>query len=645
VRLILGFLLFLCLLVAGAASASTDKIFLAARDAYARGKIDQFERLNKQVPEDYPLRVYLDYWQLKSRSSSTGELARFAADHPDTPLSDRTRQDLARFYGNIQDWDNYRQVAEKLTAKDRELTCFDLRARLARGDQTAANASLGLWLTAQDQPSGCSALFTSLSASGTLTDGIRIARLRLALEAGNLSLARQLITSVTSNSKSDLDLLTQASHSPEKTLAAIPSSQVHREIALYALSQLARSDPDLAARLWKTRLAVFPKAEQRYGWGVIALAAARQLNPGAVTWFLNAKDQVSDTQNIWKTRTMLRAGRWPDVYQSIVNMPADTQDEAAWRYWKARSLAATGASAKANPIFARLSHEIHYYGLLANEELAEKVETQPTSYRPSPDEIKQIKSRIGLKRALLLRELDLNVDAANEWNWAIRGFDDHQLLAAAELAREAQWYDRAIKTAEQTQVTHSMDLRYLTPYRDLAESYSDKNGLDPAWVYGLMRQESRFMDYARSNVGARGLMQIMPATARWIARHMGLGRKAHNQIADPDVNIKFGTFYLKRLLTSLDNSAVLATAGYNAGPGRARRWQANRVLEGAVYVESIPIPETREYVKKVLANAMFYSQRLGLKGNTLKERLGVIPAQTGTPAAGLEPVADPDPLN
>ncbi len=629
------------LLVAGVASASTDSTFLAARDAYSRGKIDQFEKLSAKVPDSYPLQVYLDYWRLKSRTTATTEWAKFADDHPDTPLSERVRQDLARFYGSNGDWDSFRQVSDKLGSKDRELTCFDLHARLARGDKTATNEGLGLWLTAQDQPSGCAPLYAALAANGALTDGIRIARLRLALEAGNLSLARQLIAAVTTSNKTDTDLLTQASRSPDKALATAATSQVQREIELYALSQVARSDPDQAARLWKTRLVDFPESEQRYGWGVIAMAAARQLNPEAVPWFLNAKDQLSDMQTIWKARTMLRAGRWLDVYQSIANMPADTQEEPAWRYWKARSLAGMGLPAKANPIFARLSHEIHYYGLLANEELPEKLETEPTNYRPSPDEIKQVKARIGLKRALLLHDLDLNVDAANEWNWATRGFDDHQLLAAAELAREAQWYDRAIKTADQTQLTHNMDLRYLTPYRDLAESYSSKNGLDPAWVYGLMRQESRFMDYARSSVGARGLMQIMPATAHWIAQHMGLGRKAHPQIADPDVNIKFGTFYLKRLLTSLDNSAVLATAGYNAGPGRARRWQTNRRLEGAVYVESIPIPETREYVKKVLANAMYYSQRLGLKGDSLKARLGVIPAQASAPP--VEPDTAPDP--
>jgi soluble lytic murein transglycosylase len=641
VPLFLRCLLFACILLAGAASASVDDTFLAARDAYGRGKMDTFSHLSAKVPASYPLRVYLDYWQIKSRSASSDELAKFAADHSDSPLSERVLQDLARFYGKNEDWPAYLEVSEKLTRKSLELTCYDLRAKLARGDQTVVNQGLGIWLTAQDLPSSCDPLFATLASMDLLTDGIRVARLRLALEAGNLPLARHLVSTLEPDNSADLALLDQASLAPEKVLAAEPTSQVQREINFYALSRLAQKDQAQAAQTWNARLSAFPEAEQRYGWGVVALASARQLNPQAVTWFLLAKDQLSDIQNVWMARTMLRAGRWLDVYRSIVSMPADMQDEAVWRYWKARALLAMKLPDRANLIFAKLSHEIHYYGLLANEELPESLENQPVDYRPSPEEVRQVNRLTGLKRALLLHSLELNTDAAAEWNWAIRGFDDHQLLAAAELARQNQWYDRAIQTAERTQSTHNMDLRYLTPYRDLADTYSEKNGLDPAWVYGLMRQESRFMDYARSNVGARGLMQIMPATGRWIAKLMGLGRKAHAEIADPDVNIKFGTFYLKRLLTSLDNSAVLATAGYNAGPGRARRWQASEPLEGAIYTESIPIPETREYVKKVLANAMYYSQRLGLRGNTLKERLGIIPAQATAPvASGATPGTD-----
>jgi soluble lytic murein transglycosylase len=223
-------------------------------------------------------------------------------------------------------------------------------------------------------------------------------------------------------------------------------------------------------------------------------------------------------------------------------------------------------------------------------------------------------------------------NAVAEWDWAMRGMSDRQILAAAELARREDWNDRAIITAEKTRGEHDFDLRYIAPFRDLASAYAGSNGLDEAWVFGLMRQESRFVDYARSGVGASGLMQIMPATAKWIARQLGLGRKAHAGMNNPETNIRFGTYYLKHIYDSLDQSPVLATAGYNAGPGRARKWQGDVPLEGAVYVETIPFAETREYVKKVLANAMFYRNRFGGETRPLKDRLGIIAARAGNPA-------------
>ncbi len=308
-------------------------------------------------------------------------------------------------------------------------------------------------------------------------------------------------------------------------------------------------------------------------------------------------------------------------------MPEPMQSEPVWRYWKARALKALNANFPANVLFAGLSREFHYYGLLAEEELPVKVETRPLEYKVTPDDLKAAEARPALRRALLLRKLDDMGNAMAEWSFALGGLDDRQLLAAAELARREGWYDRAIFTAERTREVHDFDLRYLAPFRDLASAQASQNGLDEAWIYGLMRQESRFVQHARSVAGAQGLMQIMPATARWIARQLGLKKNAHQEVHNPETNIRFGTYYLKRIYDDLDQSTVLATAGYNAGPGRARRWQADIPLEGAVYVESIPFAETRDYVKKVLANAMYYRSRFGGDAVTLKARLGVIPAR------------------
>jgi soluble lytic murein transglycosylase len=636
VRFPLRRLLYAGLFLAGLAQASPDKDFLSAREAYAKGRMDQFARMAKRIPEQHPLKVYVRYWQLKSGTTSVQEWLDFADAHPDTPLAERARQEVARFHGKNGDWHGFRAIVGKLARRDREIDCLDLRARLAQDDARAGTEALGLWHTAQDLPSACTPLFDELAGRGLLNDDARVARLRLALEAGNLRLAREVIAGLAPEQRPDEALLARAQRSPAEAIELPPAGPAQQEILLYALAVIAKTDPARAATLWEARLATFPEANQRYGWATVAMAAARQVRPEAVAWYLRAHDQLSENQRVWRIRTMLRAGRWLDVFQGIAGLPEETQKEAVWRYWKARALQALNAGFQANQLYAQLSRETHYYGLLAYEELPVRLETRPDDARPAPDQIAAIESNSGIARALALRKLNLQVDAAAEWEWALRGMDDIALLAAAELARRAEWYDRAIMTAEKTREAHSIDLRYLTPYRDLAEAQAGQNGLDPAWVYGLMRQESRFVDYARSQVGAQGLMQIMPATAKWLARQMGLDRKAHTRMHEPETNIRFGTFYLKHLLDGLGGSPVLATAAYNAGPGRARRWQADTPLEGAIYMETIPFTETREYVKKVMANAMYYTRRLGLPSRSLKERLGVIPARAAgaTPAGG-----------
>ena len=619
------------------ACASPDSDFLNAREAYAKGQTERFERFAARVPDDHPLQPYLQYWRLKRNAPTPAAMAAYIERHPDSPLSDRLRQDLARQFGQAENWAAFRLWASGLDKLDSELQCLDLRAQSAMDSVSAAAEGARLYRTGLDLPSSCGRLFAALFASGALRDEDRLSRMRLALEANNLRLARELVAQMGAEERLSATLLAEAQSQPEQVLARQPAIRAEREAVLYALSQIARKDPLQAARLWEMHAPLYEPQEQAYGWGQIAQQAARQHLPQAVDYFGRAGSQLTEAQRIWQVRTMLRAGRWVDVYRGILAMPEATQADSAWRYWKARALLALNAAYAANQIFAPLSREFGYYGLLAKEELPTRLEIRPADYSATPEELRAAEGHAGLGRALLLRQLGLSIDATREWDWAIRDFDDRQLLAAAELARRQGWYDCAINTAEKTRAVHNFDLRYLTPYRDLAESHARQHGLDPAWVYGLMRQESRFADAARSGAGAQGLMQIMPTTAQWIARQLNLDRHAHKQINQADTNIRFGTYYLKRIQDDLAGSAVLATAAYNAGPGRARRWQGETALEGAIYVEGIPYAETREYVKKVLANAMYYSQRLGLPDGRLKDRLGQIPARpTNLPDNGGE---------
>ncbi|MDP1533246.1 MAG: transglycosylase SLT domain-containing protein, partial [Rubrivivax sp.] len=310
-----------------------------------------------------------------------------------------------------------------------------------------------------------------------------------------------------------------------------------------------------------------------------------------------------------------------------------------WRYWRARALLASGQRVAANALFVTLSREHTYYGQLAQEELGAVMQVPAINIKVGGGDIAEIARHPGIVRAQALYQLGLRQDANLEWNWAIRTFSDQQLLAAAELARRMEWYDRAINTAERTRELHDFDLRFIAPYRELAQRAARENDLDEAWIFGLMRQESRFINVARSSVGASGLMQIMPTTARWIAQRLGIKGFDPKEMQDPAKNIQFGAYYLKHVQTTLDGSPVLATAAYNAGPSRAQRWRDVRPMESAVYIESIPFTETRDYVKKVMSNAMYYAVRFGQPSVLLKDRLGTVPPRRMAAVAGMD--ADP----
>jgi len=297
-----------------------------------------------------------------------------------------------------------------------------------------------------------------------------------------------------------------------------------------------------------------------------------------------------------------------------------------------------GRTVDAEALFVALSVEYNYYGQLAAEELgaAPGAGMISASYQPGAAEVEAIQALPAIQRTLLLYRMGLRVEAAKEWAWATRKFSDRQLLVAAEVAQRNEMYDRSISAADRTVQLHDFNLRYPAPYRDVMQENLHKHGLEEAWVYGLMRQESRFATKARSEVGAAGVMQIMPATARWVAQRMGMKGYRKGLIHQLDVNIKLGTYYMKTVYRQFGDNPVLASAAYNAGPTRARQWCGARPLEGAIYVETIPFDETRDYVRKVMSNTVYYSKLFGQPTQSLKQRLGIIEARDVKTRQGTE---------
>ena len=615
-------------------AAPDDDVFLDTREAFARGDIARLDRLANQLDDEYPLAPYVQYWQLRSRIAdlSPGEIQNFLAHYNNSLVADRLRADWLRQLAKDRDWPGFLREYPQLTTEDTELVCLAYQARLAQGESGILTQARPLWFTAQVLPESCLPLFELMFKKDMLTAEDSLTRIRLALEIGNLSGAKMLLGYLPAAQRPDPKTLDSISRRPQNFLDRAPlllKTRTQRELAIYALYKMAEALPQTAADRLHRIAKELPDAEREYAWAQIASVAARNLHPDALTWFRNAgSGGLNDRQLTWRARAALRAGDWNEVLAATEAMSAAEYKWPQWRYWKARALSALGRQSEADALLVPLSNQFNFYGQLAAEELGTSISTVPQTYRPDEDEIEAIAKEPGIARALTLYRIGQRYEGALEWQWAVKDYEDKQLLAAAELASRNQWYERAIDTAERTVLLHDFGLRYPTPYREVVQDYANQLDLDESWVYGLVRQESRFVHTARSTAGASGLMQLMPSTARWVAKRLGLSGHHATLTATVDSNIVLGTYYLRQMMDSLDNQMVLASAGYNAGPRRAREWMAGRPLEGAVYVETIPFPETREYVKRVMNNTLYYARLLRQEGPSLRERLGIVPART-----------------
>jgi soluble lytic murein transglycosylase len=433
----------------------------------------------------------------------------------------------------------------------------------------------------------------------------------------------------------------ELNNSPAKFLTSrvVAASKVRKELIVLALIKLAGGDAENAARQldakWGPQLT---PEERNWVWGVIAKQAAQHLGNDALEHYakVSRDNDLTDDMLAWKVRAALRSVRgaqWPAVLQATNAMSEEVRREPAWIYWKARALLAGNPGdtrrAEAQRMLESIASPRGFYEQLALEELGRKITVPPGPAPLTAEEKEAVRGNPGLNRALQAIALGIWPEGVREWNYTTNmakpgGMGERELLAAAQLACEREVWDRCINTSERTKSEFDVEQRFPMPFRESVVRRSQEIGLDPAYVYGLIRQESRFVMDARSHVGASGLMQVMPATARWTARKIGLANFAPHQLSDRETNIAIGTGYLKLVLDNFDGSLPLAAAAYNAGPGRPRSWRNGALIEAAAWAENVPFGETRDYVKKVLANTTMYAAILSGQPQSIKARLGMI---------------------
>ena len=617
------------------AFADADADFLAARTAYLAGNVAKLDSIAPRLKQS-PLEVYVSYFQLRLKLDTVepDKVQTFLARPEDNPVIDKLRGEWLKVLGSKQQWTLFNNVYPRLIKEDAELACYALQARHSTQPDRPLNEVHDLWLTGKGQPESCGPVFDAALNSGLINEALVWQRLHLAFEAGNATLAKKLSERLTGAHQFPAEMITGAASDADRYLSKNKldkANEGQRAVALFALQRLAKQSTDIAFAHWVKIAVYFPAPEQHYFYSWLGYEAARNQDPKALQWYKAAGNApLNEQQSAWRVRAALRAQDWSEVLHSINAMSVLQQNEPAWRYWKARALTAQGQDTAATQLLAPLSKEFSFYGQMAHDELAATplLSAAQDTYTPSKQDIDTMSALPGVQRTIALYRMDLRADALEEWRWVVRNLNDKELLTAAEIARRNEMYDRAIGAADLTVSTHDFSLRYLAPYRDVLQSHIKDNNLDEAWVYGLMRQESRFATNAKSNVGAAGLMQIMPSTARWVAKRLGLKSYRNNLIHQLDTNLKLGTYYMKNVLSTADDSPVMASAAYNAGPSRARKWRGEHALEGAIYAESIPFDETRDYVKKVMSNTSYYAKEFGSTTRSLKERLGIIAAQS-----------------
>ena len=642
-RVILTPLVVVAVLAAGAplvqAQNRGDDTLLEMQQAFRKGDRKKLEQLLPAV-RGHALEPWAAYWELKARlnEATSQEVQAFMQRWAGTYQEDRLRNDWLLLLGQRREWGQFADLHPHYRmSDDREVRCYALLIGQIKGTAPASAADdvRSNWYALRDADDGCTHAAGELYSYKKLSALDIWRKARLGAEANRSRVVRAAVEIVAPEA---LTQLKEVLDSPSKYLLArnMAGSRVRQELVLLALIKLASGDPDSAAHQLDSKWSEYLSAEERnWAWGVIGKSAAQKLSGSAHGYFSNVtrNSHLNDDLLGWKVRAALRAGQWKAVGNVVDAMGAEARQDSTWVYWKARAMLATKPSeadrAEARQLLEGIAGTRGFYEQLALEELGQRITVPPAPAPLTAEEKAAARANPGLNRGLYAILLGLRSEGVREWNYTTNlhtpgGMADRDLLAAADFACQREVWDRCINTSERTKTVTDMAQRFPMPFRAAVVERAQGIGLDPAYVYGLIRQESRFIMDARSHVGASGLMQVMPATARWTARKIGLTGFTADQITDRDTNITIGTAYLKLALDDFAGSMPMAAAAYNAGPGRPRSWRNGPVLDAAIWAENVPFAETRDYVKKVLANTTNYAAMLTGQPQSLKSRLGTI---------------------
>ena len=597
--------------------------YMQARHALAVGDLKSFEHLAVQL-EDYPLYPYLRYEELRRRISSAPEkdIRSFLDNYSYVPIANRIRQawlDELMKRGQHSKFQQYYEAGNKVAHQ-----CFDMQARMKAGDVPDAVEEIKkLWLVGNSQPNQCDILFSWLEKQGYMDDELIWQRIDMAMARRDLKLAKYLAGKLSTEQVHWFALLNSIHRNPEKILTDPDLKQDHplaRKVITYGARRWARKDVSAAVMAWQLLSDKYQFSEKQriHTQADMALTAALRHHALAAELMSQLPADIDDVEvQQWRARAAMRANDWPTVLRSIVLMGVDAKEELEWKYWRARALEEMGVHADAKLIYQKIAQERDYYGFLAADRVQQPYEMNDRPLQFTDFEIGRVLEYPPLIRARELLEAGQTWHAYNEWKYLTAGF-----------AHQWDWHHTAIFTVARAQHYDDLQLRFPQPYDDIVTENAKRFSLAPEYVYGVMRQESAMNSIAKSHAGASGLMQLMPATAKDVARELKIASPNRTALLQPKMNVQLGSKYLRSMLDRYDDQQVLATASYNAGPHRVKRWLPPReTMSADVWVDTIPYDETRKYVRRVMAYSTVYEWKMAQKTTRLQSRMPPVPAK------------------
>ena len=612
-------------LSSSALNASADKAahkdFLALEKLAKKNDKRDFYRALKQ--SSHPLAPYAEATYLANSPwlANQQEIKKFLDTYQGTPLEWKVRyawlDNLKKSNKKALYIDAYRPTRKA----EYQCTYLNYQLQLGAPKEAIFNQVDELWSVAKSQPKECDVLFSKWKKAGHLNQELVWQRITKVSEKGNTSLLAYLSRLLPKNERYLADLYKTVRRDPSAAAGLYrfkKRTDKEGQIALYGVKRLVWRDRDLAIRAWQKLETMFDYNEQQKQslYYIFALSLASGKHKEAKFYLNKVAPERHDSKLMqWQLSNMLREQDW----QGVIAYSTGKTLNNGYRYWLAYAYHKIGDAQRANQLWKELAQKRDYYGFLAASrlDLAVSLEYQPVVVDPQKQKL--VSESPGFKRAKALYELDRFYSARREWNSLIAGSTDDEKLAAASLANDMGWHDSVIRVMSQLKAYNMLDYRFPTPYNDQFERFSSRSKVDKTWAYAISRRESSFASDAHSSAGAIGLMQLLPSTARYVNK----GSVSRNQLKKPHINIRLGTQYLKYLKKKSKGNEVIATASYNAGYHKVKRWLPQEAVDFDLWVEAIPYRETREYVKNVYAYRQVYATRSGNKENLFDELISM----------------------